>query len=251
MKVIIFGCGQGGQAVHSWLPASARLLAFSDNNPAAWSSDGEVPVIPPDRIPALAPDLVWIAIRNREAAESVQEQLRKLGYDGPVRLLTQRRFRRGAEPPVSGSKAVSVRHFPGLSGAGPARGVPQRSRFSLGRRVSGYRCRPGPVTSSTPGAGCYLPRPFPGFPSGIPSRLRAGPSGSGSLRTHTAGAPDLLAAAVAGRRDSGSRLPQPAVSGSRRSRARILRRPGPYAPSASGPAWQRGPDQTGRKEFCT
>ncbi len=88
MKVIIFGCGQGGQAVRSWLPASARLLAFSDNNPAAWSSDGEVPVIPPDRIPALAPDLVWIAIRNREAAESVQEQLRKLGYDGPVRLLT-------------------------------------------------------------------------------------------------------------------------------------------------------------------
>ena len=33
MKIIIFGCGQGGQTLGNLLSASVRLLAFADNNP--------------------------------------------------------------------------------------------------------------------------------------------------------------------------------------------------------------------------
>ncbi|MBS6398009.1 MAG: class I SAM-dependent methyltransferase [Clostridiales bacterium] len=88
MKIILFGCGQGGQMVRTWLPAHCQLLAYADNNPDKWGSnlDG-IPVIPPDGIPGLAPDLVFITVLNREASHSIEEQLRKTGFRGQIRTL--------------------------------------------------------------------------------------------------------------------------------------------------------------------
>lgn len=118
MKIIIFGCGQGGQTLGNLLSASVRLLAFADNNPQTWGKEYEgIPVISPAQIPQMDPDLVWIAIKNPAAASSVLSQLQDLGYTGPVQNLSARgncrawstpgRFRPGTEPAVPGKKALS------------------------------------------------------------------------------------------------------------------------------------------------
>lgn len=88
MKILLFGCGQGGQMAAKWLPASTKLLAFSDNDPQKWGNFlSGVPVIAPAEIPKHEPDLVLIAIRNADAARLVQTQLVDLGYRGAVRTL--------------------------------------------------------------------------------------------------------------------------------------------------------------------
>lgn len=81
-----------------WLPAGRELIAFADNDPArqgALAGDGlsnslfpgGIPVIHPAQIPALAPDLVWITVLNRDAARKIEGQLRELGYRGEIRTL--------------------------------------------------------------------------------------------------------------------------------------------------------------------
>lgn len=88
MKIILFGNGQGGQMAARWLPSDCELLAFADNNPqkCGTSSNG-IPFVKPAQIPSLMPDLVWITVLNRDSARSMEQQLRELGYDGPVRTL--------------------------------------------------------------------------------------------------------------------------------------------------------------------
>ena len=118
MKIIIFGCGQGGQTLRNLLSASVRLLAFADNNPQTWGKEYEgVPVISPAQIPQMDPDLVWIAIKNPTAASSVLSQLQDLGYTGPVQnlsaLLDQIDFRLATIRLLAGS-AVCPGKLPSL-----------------------------------------------------------------------------------------------------------------------------------------
>ena len=88
MKIIIFGCGQGGQMAARWLPADCRLLAFADNDSKRWGTFlNQTPIVDPEQIPALDPDMVWIAVLNRDAARSMEMQLKTLGYTGLVRTL--------------------------------------------------------------------------------------------------------------------------------------------------------------------
>ena len=89
MKIILFGSGQGGRMAARWLPSDCTLLAFADNNPQKTGSFLEgIPVIAPRQIPDLDPDLVFVTVLNREAAQTIETQLRTLGYSGPVRSLT-------------------------------------------------------------------------------------------------------------------------------------------------------------------
>lgn len=88
MKIILFGCGQGGQMAAKWLPSDCQLLAFADNNQTRWGTFLQgIPVIDPTQIPAYAPDLVWITVLNKEASASIREQLIDLGYHGQIRTL--------------------------------------------------------------------------------------------------------------------------------------------------------------------
>ena len=90
MNVIIWGCGQGGRTVQNWLPAGARLLAFTDSNPRLHHTFLEdIPVIPPEDIPRYHPDLVWIAVRSREASASIRGRLEKMSFSGAVRSLSE------------------------------------------------------------------------------------------------------------------------------------------------------------------
>ncbi len=94
MKIILFGSGQGGRMAARWLPADKTLLAFADSDPRKQGTtlDG-VPVVAPEEIPALAPDLVWITVLNREAAASIEAGLRALGCEGPIETLNPFRER--------------------------------------------------------------------------------------------------------------------------------------------------------------
>ncbi|MCI8505948.1 MAG: hypothetical protein HFI67_07140 [Lachnospiraceae bacterium] len=94
MKIILFGSGQGGRMAARWLPADKTLMAFADSDPQKQGTrlDG-VPVVAPEKIPALAPDLVWITVLNREAAASIESRLRTLGYGGPIETLNPFRER--------------------------------------------------------------------------------------------------------------------------------------------------------------
>lgn len=88
MKIILFGSGQGGQMAARWLPSGCELLAFADNSPQKHGTFlNKIPVVEPAQIPALMPDLVWITVLNADAARSIRQQLKELGYDGPVRTL--------------------------------------------------------------------------------------------------------------------------------------------------------------------
>lgn len=88
MKIVLFGCGQGGQMVKNWIPACHQLLAYADNNSALWGSHVAcIPVIPPHDILSLSPDLVWITLLNQDAALSVSNQLRELGFLGEIQFL--------------------------------------------------------------------------------------------------------------------------------------------------------------------
>lgn len=88
MKIILFGCGQGGQMAARWLPSGCELLAFADNSSQKHGAFlNGIPVVAPAQIPALMPDLVWITVLNADAARSMKQQLKELGYNGPVRTL--------------------------------------------------------------------------------------------------------------------------------------------------------------------
>ena len=94
MNIVIFGCGQAGRMVLNWLPAGNNPVAYADNDPRKWGTYiCQVPVIPPSDLLSFQPDLVWIAVVNREASLSIERQLRGLGYHSLIQSLTPLRER--------------------------------------------------------------------------------------------------------------------------------------------------------------
>ena len=88
MNIIFFGSGQGGQMAANWLLADSKLIAIADNNSQKWGQSLQgIPVIDPKEIPSLNPDLVFITILNKDAALTIEKQLRTLGYQRPVQNL--------------------------------------------------------------------------------------------------------------------------------------------------------------------
>lgn len=89
MKIILFGCGQGGQMVRNWIPANHEILCYTDNNPSLWGKEiCGLPVVSPAKAAALAPDLIWITLLNQDATLSIETQLRKeLSFTGEIRFL--------------------------------------------------------------------------------------------------------------------------------------------------------------------
>lgn len=88
MKIVLFGCGQGGQMVKRWIPACHQILAYSDNNSSLWGNHVQgIPVISPEEAVAMTPDLIWITLLNQDAALSIEKQLRSHGYKGDIRFI--------------------------------------------------------------------------------------------------------------------------------------------------------------------
>lgn len=88
MKIVLFGCGQGGWMAAKWLLAGTKLLAIADNNPKKWGTSLEgIPVIEPAKILTLSPDMVFITILNKDAVDTIKKQLVDMGYTGTIQTL--------------------------------------------------------------------------------------------------------------------------------------------------------------------
>ena len=90
MKLIIFGSGQGGAMVRRWLSAEHELLAFADNDSARWGKNVDgIRILSPQEALKLQPELIWIAVLNREAEKSICSQLLSMGYTKDIIGLTE------------------------------------------------------------------------------------------------------------------------------------------------------------------
>lgn len=88
-KTVIFGCGQAGSMVAKWLGADCELLCFTDNNQNKWNElFCGMKIHSPVEMLGMEPDLIWIAILNREACGSIEAQLRSMGYQGEILNVT-------------------------------------------------------------------------------------------------------------------------------------------------------------------
>lgn len=82
-RVAIFGAGQAGAMVKTWLPAEMEPVCFIDNQIEKQGQAMEgCRVLSLEDALALKPELVVLAILNQEATQAVQAQLRTSGFQG-------------------------------------------------------------------------------------------------------------------------------------------------------------------------
>jgi O-methyltransferase len=92
MKVGIFGAGQAGRMISTWLPAEQQLVCYIDNNEEKQGGQMEsVPVCSWEEARAQEPELIWVAVLNREAQKTLIQQMRETGYEGEIRTIQDMR----------------------------------------------------------------------------------------------------------------------------------------------------------------
>ncbi len=75
-SVVIWGAGQGGRMVANLLHGDIAIRAYCDSDETKWGStlDG-IPIVPPEAIPGLEPDAIFISMLNKDACSSVRARL--------------------------------------------------------------------------------------------------------------------------------------------------------------------------------
>lgn len=84
-NVIIWGAGQGGKMLANLLHGDTTIAAYCDSDENKWGTklDG-IPIVPPEAIPSMAPDTVFISILNKDACASVRTRLKTLGVQARI-----------------------------------------------------------------------------------------------------------------------------------------------------------------------
>ena len=92
-KVAVFGAGQAGRMMATWVPAGADLVCLIDNASALQGTlAGGVPVFSLEQALMLEePDLIMIGVLNREAETAIRAQIRDAGYIGEIRTAMEMR----------------------------------------------------------------------------------------------------------------------------------------------------------------
>lgn len=87
-RIAIFGAGQGGAMVRTWLPARQELLCFIDNNKEKQGKmpDG-LPVLSLEEALRLQPEEIILAILNAEAERLILKQIEETGFTGTCTCL--------------------------------------------------------------------------------------------------------------------------------------------------------------------
>lgn len=82
-RIAIFGAGQAGMMVRTWLPATQELLCFIDNNKEKQGKllDG-LPVLSLEEALQLQPEEIILAILNAEAEQMIRKQIEAAGFSG-------------------------------------------------------------------------------------------------------------------------------------------------------------------------
>ena len=84
-KVVIWGVGQGGKMIKNLLHGNICVTAYCDSNREMWGqSVGDVPIVSPDQISLLVPDLIFISMLNKEASAEVEAQIAHMGITADV-----------------------------------------------------------------------------------------------------------------------------------------------------------------------
>lgn len=84
-KACIFGAGQAGMMAVKWLPAEYKAVCYIDNNIKKQNQkmDG-LDVLSLENALKHGPDLIWIAVLNKEAAEAIKKQVIESGFQGEI-----------------------------------------------------------------------------------------------------------------------------------------------------------------------
>lgn len=96
MKVGIFGAGQAGLMVKRWLTGDQELICFIDNNEkkqGEWMED--IPVYSLEKALEQSLDTIWVAILNKDAARTVEVQIRHTSFVGNIVRISD--FREGQD----------------------------------------------------------------------------------------------------------------------------------------------------------
>lgn len=84
-KIMIFGAGQAGNMISNWINGDFELLGFIDNNPDLCGKHRHNKrIYSAKESVKFMPDIIVIAVLNKEAAEEIQLQLKLLDYKGMV-----------------------------------------------------------------------------------------------------------------------------------------------------------------------
>ena len=84
-KIMIFGSGQAGNMISNWINGDFELLGFIDNNPNLCGKyKDNKRIYSAKESVKIMPDIIVIAVLNKEAAEEIQLQLKLLNYEGMV-----------------------------------------------------------------------------------------------------------------------------------------------------------------------
>lgn len=84
-KIMIFGSGQAGNMISNWISGDFELLGFIDNNPNLCGKyKDNKRIYSAKESVKIMPDIIVIAVLNKEAAEEIQLQLKLLDYKGIV-----------------------------------------------------------------------------------------------------------------------------------------------------------------------
>ena len=93
--LIILGAGQFGRSFVSLINRNHyQLLAFGDNNSSLWNTDistalGPVPVISIEQAASFQPDLMLIAVSDKDRSEALIHQAKNAGYQNQFMLLQE------------------------------------------------------------------------------------------------------------------------------------------------------------------
>ncbi|MCC3869052.1 TylF/MycF family methyltransferase [Terrisporobacter mayombei] len=84
-KIMIFGSGQAGNMISNWISGDFELLGFIDNNPNLCGKyKNNKRIYSAKESVKIMPDIIVIAVLNKESAEEIQLQLELLNYEGIV-----------------------------------------------------------------------------------------------------------------------------------------------------------------------
>jgi len=88
-RVAVFGAGQAGRMVRRWLPAETEFTCYIDNAADRQGTylDG-IPVRSLEESLWDDPDLIFIAVLNKEAEGEIYRQIRQTGYMGEIRSVS-------------------------------------------------------------------------------------------------------------------------------------------------------------------
>lgn len=86
LRAAVFGAGQAGRILSTWIPTDYELVCYIDNNEALQESSIEgIPVLSLERAMKRRPDIIYIGILNRQANRQIKKQISDAGFGGEIR----------------------------------------------------------------------------------------------------------------------------------------------------------------------